>query len=256
MSNNNANQTYKNNYPQPQIPQQQMANSYPYAPPEPYQPQKQQLYDHYGPVDQVPSRVKQYTKMEDLYSETNNNNQDGNKCKNNKKVGIQGQDITADFNDYEPLLEQPKKPKTMTIRDVEEKMRKEDEIGFGQACLQETNTYRKSCGLQPLVWSEELYWIARIHSKNMAEKKVKFGHDGFNNRAAMVPFDKEFFAENVANCDNYARSEVPSTIVNGWINSEGHRKNLLSPSNVCGIAAYKGLDDVWYFTQLFCRIRY
>ncbi len=32
---------------------------------------------------------------------------------------------------------------------------------------------------------------------------------------------------------------ILKTIVNGWINSPGHRKNLLSLSNVCGIAVYK-----------------
>ena len=86
---------------------------------------------------------------------------------------------------------------------------------------------------------------------DMANKKVPFGHDGFDNRAAMVPYNKQFFAENVAYCYNYERSVIAQTIVDGWIESPGHRKNLLSNSNVCAIAAYKGDDGNWYFTQLF-----
>ncbi len=36
----------------------------------------------------------------------------------------------------------------------------------------------------------------------------------------------------------------------GWINSPGHRKNLLSASNICAIAVYCHYGN-FYFTQLF-----
>lgn len=61
------------------------------------------------------------------------------------------------------------------------------------------------------------------------------------------------FHENVAYSSPV--DDLPNTIVNGWINSPGHRKNLESQSNVCAIAAYKSpIKDLWYFTQLLAYI--
>ena len=52
----------------------------------------------------------------------------------------------------------------------------------------------------------------------------------------------------MAYCNGYSNLGVPKIIVDGWIDSPGHRKNMLSNSNVCGIAVYKSSDGSWYFT--------
>ena len=41
--------------------------------------------------------------------------------------------------------------------------------------------------------------------------------------------------------------------VDGWINSPGHRKNLLSNTNLCAIASYKNRSGAYYLTQLFAK---
>ena len=41
--------------------------------------------------------------------------------------------------------------------------------------------------------------------------------------------------------------------VQGWIHSPGHRKNLLSLTNVCGIGVGKNGAEQIYFTQLFAK---
>ena len=57
-----------------------------------------------------------------------------------------------------------------------------------------TNKFRKSTSeghegnKSALRWSKELHDIALIHSKNMANGIVPFGHDGFNERMRQVPF--------------------------------------------------------------------
>mmetsp|Transcript_28152 Transcript_28152/g.24882 ORF Transcript_28152/g.24882 Transcript_28152/m.24882 type:complete len:92 (+) Transcript_28152:571-846(+) len=86
------------------------------------------------------------------------------------------------------------------------------------------------------------------HSKNMAEGKVPIGHDGFQDRMHKVPFYIRSFSENVAWNSN--SSDPVETAVIGWINSPGHRKNLLSVSSHCGIAVYVKAGN-YYFTQLF-----
>jgi uncharacterized protein YkwD len=110
-----------------------------------------------------------------------------------------------------------------------------------------------SQGLGQLKWSPELYWIARIHSQDMGTKKVPFGHDGFQVRAGLIPWPKGYCSENVAWCSNYPRDVIGETVVNGWINSEGHKRNLLSGSTECAVAAIKGDDGYWYFTQIFAK---
>lgn len=74
------------------------------------------------------------------------------------------------------------------------------------------------------------------HSKNMAEGTVPFGHDGFNDRMKKVPFFIRSFSENVAY--NHNMGDPCETAVIGWINSPGHRKNLLSESTHCAIGVY------------------
>ena len=54
--------------------------------------------------------------------------------------------------------------------------------------------------------------------------------------------------ENVASGYRTGRSVVN----NGWMNSEGHRGNILNPSfRLLGIGARKGHDGRWYVSQVF-----
>jgi uncharacterized protein YkwD len=74
---------------------------------------------------------------------------------------------------------------------------------------------------------------------------VPIGHAGFNERMKKVPFFVRSFSENVA--FNYNAGDAVEVAVNGWINSPGHRKNMLSSSNICGIAVYRHYGR-YYFT--------
>jgi len=72
------------------------------------------------------------------------------------------------------------------------------------------------------------------HSVNMAHFRVKVGHDGFSERARKVPMSFiRSCAENVA--FNKGAYDIALVSVNGWINSPGHRKNLLGGFNYCAI---------------------
>mmetsp|Transcript_41989 Transcript_41989/g.30228 ORF Transcript_41989/g.30228 Transcript_41989/m.30228 type:complete len:92 (+) Transcript_41989:1274-1549(+) len=86
------------------------------------------------------------------------------------------------------------------------------------------------------------------HSKDMAEGRVPFGHQGFQERHRKVPFFTRGFSENVAY--NYGQGDPVETAVTGWIHSPGHRKNMLATNTICAIAVYCHLGR-FYFTQLF-----
>eukprot|EP01015_Nassula_variabilis_P015631 TRINITY_DN2335_c0_g1_i1.p1 TRINITY_DN2335_c0_g1~~TRINITY_DN2335_c0_g1_i1.p1 ORF type:complete len:481 (+),score=51.51 TRINITY_DN2335_c0_g1_i1:67-1509(+) len=138
--------------------------------------------------------------------------------------------------------------KIITMDQIEKKRIEEDKVRFGLEALKHTNEFRKKNGLSELKWSQELCDIGEIHSKNMGDRKVPFGHHGFDERCKQVKFPFQSMRENVAYMVGY--SDVAKTAVEGWINSPGHRKNLLSESNICGIGCYRASDGKWYLTQL------
>ncbi|KAK5575076.1 hypothetical protein RB653_010332 [Dictyostelium firmibasis] len=120
---------------------------------------------------------------------------------------------------------------------------------IGRKALEFSNIFRRTQNKPPLVWNQAIYHIGVEHSKNMAEKKVAFGHDGFNERAKRYPFKPRGAGENVAYTND--QEDIANKIVNGWIDSPGHRKNLLGNFNVCSIGVYKNSEGFWYLTQLF-----
>ncbi|CAG9324843.1 unnamed protein product [Blepharisma stoltei] len=119
--------------------------------------------------------------------------------------------------------------------------------------FQLSNEFRKSQGLCELVWDEGLMEIGKVHSTNMGDGRVAFGHDGFNARFRQFPIPYvRSGAENVAM--SHGMGDPAKVAVDGWINSPGHRKNLLGHFNYMGIGVYQNQKGAWYFTQLFAGI--
>jgi hypothetical protein len=89
------------------------------------------------------------------------------------------------------------------------------------------NAERVQRGLQPLVWDELLYEAAGTHAKEMARREsISHQYPGEPDLAARVRAAGARFsmvAENVAMAPNAVR------IHDAWMNSQGHRENLLDP---------------------------
>lgn len=131
------------------------------------------------------------------------------------------------------------------------KFKVSDEIG--KKCLQLSNEFRQRNGLAPLQWDDHVWKISLEHSQNMGTYKVKFGHDGFNQRINKLPFHYHQANENVFMCSGVSEWSVSEMGVNGWINSPGHRKNLLSHTTHCAIATYRNNYGEYFLTQIFVR---
>jgi len=112
------------------------------------------------------------------------------------------------------------------------------------------NAFRKQNGKEPLAWEESLYKISTEHSNDMASGKVPFGHQGFTQRVASIPFKHGEVAENVAMNQG---SDPAKTAVNQWINSAGHRANMLGNTNTAAIGSAQSRDGKWFFTQFFAQ---
>lgn len=121
----------------------------------------------------------------------------------------------------------------------------------GRKCVSLSNAFRRKKGLPTLRWSQTLANIGRAHSYNMARGKVPMSHEGFDDRGKAVPYQFFNIFENVG---FHNRKElIAQTVVDEWIKSPGHCKNLMSNSQYCGVCAVKNSKGAWYFTQLFAQ---
>ena len=117
------------------------------------------------------------------------------------------------------------------------------------------NAERRSRGEMPLVWDAELTRMARIHSENMARQNF-FNHKGPDgqglrerSRASGISGFRAL-AENLAYNKGFA--DVASAAVVGWMNSAGHRDNILNAEFTrSGIGIARSADGRVYITQVF-----
>eukprot|EP01083_Nonionella_stella_P075003 203645_1 len=119
---------------------------------------------------------------------------------------------------------------------------------MGKEALKYTNEFRAKHNLPPLTWSQPLANIGRVHSKDMADKKVPFSHEGFDERTKQYPFPFMSAGENLA-MNNMVGNEA-KVAVDGWIDSPGHRRNLLGNFSLCGIGVVRRADGACYLTQM------
>ena len=116
---------------------------------------------------------------------------------------------------------------------------------------QQINQYRISRNLLPLKLDNSISQQARIHSQNMAQGKVPFSHEGFEQRIASVSSTISYrsAAENIAYNQGYR--DPLERAVTGWIKSPGHHKNMIGNYNLTGIGITKNSQGEYYFTQIF-----
>ena len=121
------------------------------------------------------------------------------------------------------------------------------------------NQERAKAGLPPLKQSVELDEASRYHAADMVQDNY-FEHDSYDRAGDEVVFVcstwdriKTYYpspsAENIA-----AGYATPSSVMNGWMNSSGHRSNILSAySWEIGVGYYQGGGYGAYWVQDFGR---
>lgn len=127
---------------------------------------------------------------------------------------------------------------------------------FVAQVLNLTNSFRQQNGLQPLSYSDRLSVAAQTYSQSMATQDF-FAHAGLDGSTPQIRGTsagyKGGIGENIA-----AGYATPNDVVQAWINSPGHRANLLNPSyRDIGIGYYNlpndpgNLNYQYYWTQDF-----
>jgi len=123
---------------------------------------------------------------------------------------------------------------------------------FEKRVLELVNEERAARGLSALKWSNELSNVARAHSKDMHDRGF-FSHTSPDGKS---PFDRikaagisySYAAENIA-----AGQSTPEAVVEGWMNSKGHRENILNANlKYLGVGFYEAAGGYkYYWTQNF-----
>lgn len=125
-----------------------------------------------------------------------------------------------------------------------------DASGYEEEVLRLVNEERAKEGLDPLKMDSGLLDAAHIRSK---EIKQYFSHtrpDGticFTAIANSNAYSPK--GENIA-----MGQGSPKKVMESWMNSDGHRKNILTPEYNCiGVGCYKDSEGVLYWVQMFGR---
>ncbi|MEH2024875.1 CAP domain-containing protein [Nostoc sp.] len=126
-----------------------------------------------------------------------------------------------------------------------------DTATLEQSIFNQINNYRVSQGLLALTRNAAIDNQVRIHSQNMANGTVPFGHTGFSERLKATRVSYRAAGENVAFNQGYTD---PATIaVQGWLKSPGHLANIRGNYDKTGIGVAKNSQGGIYFTQIFIR---
>jgi len=111
-----------------------------------------------------------------------------------------------------------------------------------------TNVERTKNGLKPFTLNVELSKVARIKSQDMTDKNY-FDH---NSPTYGSPFDmmKKFGISYNYAAENIAKGQkTPEEVVTAWMNSAGHRANILNPNLTQIGVGYDSRANTW--TQQF-----
>lgn len=129
----------------------------------------------------------------------------------------------------------------------------QDVVAIETEVVKLVNIQRAKAGLKPMKQNWQLSRVARYKSQDMINKNY-FSHQSptygspFN---MMESFGLRFSSagENIA-----MGQRTPAEVMNSWMNSPGHRANIMNPSYTeIGVGLAKNKNGTCYWTQMFMR---
>jgi uncharacterized protein YkwD len=126
----------------------------------------------------------------------------------------------------------------------------EQQTSTEETILAYVNQYRQSQNLSPLIAVDTFDQIAREHSGDM-QSSDKMDHNGFSGRASMVQnrYPQASVAENVGFNQGFSMPE--KHMVDSWIKSPGHQRNIVGNYIYSGIGVTKSAEGKIFYTQIF-----
>jgi uncharacterized protein YkwD len=127
-----------------------------------------------------------------------------------------------------------------------------DTSTFADEVIDLVNVERRANGLQELARNQILADVAQAYAKRMADIGFFAHEDALTgsmpwDRAAAAGYTYVYFGENIA-----AGQRTPQEVMTGWMNSPGHRENILRPQfTEIGVGMYSGGSLRTYWVQEF-----
>ena len=124
-----------------------------------------------------------------------------------------------------------------------------DSSNFAEEVLELVNIEREKVGIAPLELSEELIECADIRAEEIVETFSHDRPDGSSCFTILNGISYSTCGENIA-----AGSPTPERVVDQWMNSQGHRENILNGAyKYLGVGYYYDENSTYkhYWVQLF-----
>ena len=121
---------------------------------------------------------------------------------------------------------------------------------YAQRVLDLVNIERRKAGVKPLALSDELMRAAAVRSQEITQVFSHTRPDG-TKFSSLVSRHGRRIGENIA-----GGYQTPEDVVDGWMHSEGHRKNILHPDFTelgVGYTYEENSQYKHYWVQIFRR---
>lgn len=162
------------------------------------------------------------------------------------KIAVKYQIGTSEIIKANPQISDPNRiypGQTLTIPQLESSV-----LNYENEVIRLVNEHRAANGLKPLTANWELSRVARYKSQDMADNRY-FSHTSptYGSPFQMI---KSFGLSYRTAGENIAYGQrTPAAVVNAWMNSSGHRANILNASYTQIGVGYVANGNYW--TQMF-----
>lgn len=198
-----------------------------------------------GKKEQVVPEEQETPNEESIPEQPNDNEESNNEQTENP--------INEEQNNNEQANENPTQEEVIEENNEEQNEEANEANGlneFEQQVVQLTNVERSKHGLAPLQIDAELSKVAREKSRDMRANNY-FDH---TSPVYGSPFDmmRSFGISYTSAGENIAKGQrTPEEVVNAWMNSPGHRANIVNNSYTHIGVGY--VQEGNYWTQMFIR---
>ncbi|AUA37923.1 sporulation protein [Clostridioides difficile] len=200
-------------------------------------------------------------KPESNKPEDNNNSGSTNKPDNNKPESNKPEDNNNSGSTDKPNNNKPESNKPEDNNNSDSTNKPDDNNNSGSTSenfsayqkevVDLVNIERAKAGLNPLTLDSSISNVATKKSQDMIDNNY-FSH---NSPTYGSPFDmlKKFGISYKTAGENIAMGQkTPKEVVNAWMNSEGHRKNIMNPNfSKIGVGVAQKSGGSIYWTQIF-----
>ncbi|MCJ0196059.1 sporulation protein [Clostridioides difficile] len=200
-------------------------------------------------------------KPESNKPEDNNNSGSTDKPNNNKPESNKPEDNNNSGSTDKPNNNKPESNKPEDNNNSDSTNKPDDNNNSGSTSesfsayqkevVDLVNIERAKAGLNPLTLDSSISNVATKKSQDMIDNNY-FSH---NSPTYGSPFDmlKKFGISYKTAGENIAMGQkTPKEVVNAWMNSEGHRKNIMNPNfSKIGVGVAQKSGGSIYWTQIF-----